>query len=473
MAVLVRGKPIFHQLNSSIDYAYNPEKTSYNPDPQESADILEMLQPYIDPKYTGKFLLKSAINCDSYETAYADMQATKTHYRKLDKRLGYHFYQSFHPDESVNPVQVHEIGLRLAQECWGESFEIAIGTHLNEEHLHNHFIINSVSFIDGLKYRDKLPFLKQFREINDRICKEYGLSIIDLSDTNRSKVHIKDRPSKDKLPKPNGIMRADIDACIRLSLSFDEFIQRLKSLGYTIPRYGPTIKYMSIRPPGKTADGKPRGSRRIHELGDEYSVDAIQHRIAQNTIEQVRQARKEAYEALPEPLSLPKPARITLPSQWRSPKRLNGLQARYYRILYTLGMVRRRPRGDGNRALYFSLRDQVREFSSYVRQAQLLRSNGIVSVSHLHEYRESIQLQVSEVTKQRRSLYYQRKQGILPEAEVDAVINRLTTQLKELRLAWHDCNAIEERSETTAQRLEVVQQYEKEQRQKATRGVTR
>ena len=359
MAVVVRGDPIHHQLDSSIDYAYNPEKTTYNPDPQESTDILEMLQPYIDPKNTGKFLLKSAINCDSYETAYADMQATKTHYRKLDKRLGYHFFQSFHPDESVNPVQVHEIGLRFAQECWGDRFEVAVGTHLNEEHLHNHFIINSVSFVDGLKYRDKMPFLKQFREISDRICKEYGLSTIDLSDPNRSKARQKERPSKDKIPKGNDIIRADIDACVRQSLSFDEFIQRLKSLGYTISRYGPSIKYISVRPPGKTPEGKPRASRRIHELGDEYSEEAVRHRIAQNTIEQVRQARKEAYEAITEPLSLPKPVRISIPAQWRSPKKLSGLQARYYRILYTLGMVRRQPRGDGNRAMYFSLHDQV------------------------------------------------------------------------------------------------------------------
>ena len=472
MAVLVRGEPIYHQLNSSIDYAYNPEKTSYTPDPQESTDILDMLQPYIDPKNTGKFLLKSAINCDSYETAFTDMQATKIRFRKTDKRLGYHFYQSFHPDETVSPVLVHEIGLRLAEECWGEHYEIAVGTHLNEDHLHNHFIFNSVSFIDGLKYSDKMPLLKKYREINDRICKEYGLSTIDLSDPNRSKAPRKERPSKDKLPRPSDTMRADIDACVRQSLSFDEFIQRLKSLGYTISRYGPTIKYMSIRPPGKTAEGKPLGARRIHELGEAYSEEAIRRRIAENTIEQVRQARREAYEAQTEALSLPKPVRITIPSTWR-PQKLTGLQARYYRILYTLGMVRRQPRGNENRAMYFSLRDQVREFSSYVRQSQLLTSNGITGLDQLNEYRVSIRSQISEITKKRRSLYYQRKQGMIPEGEADAAINRFTVKLKELRRTWHDCNAIEERSEATTQRIEAVRRYEKEQRQKATRGIAR
>ena len=62
---------------------------------------------------------------------------------------------------------------------WGNRFEVVVSTHLDKEHLHNHFVINSVSWVDGMKYDNRKSDIDHFRELNDAICKEHGLSIIE------------------------------------------------------------------------------------------------------------------------------------------------------------------------------------------------------------------------------------------------------------------------------------------------------
>ncbi|MEY8238492.1 relaxase/mobilization nuclease domain-containing protein [Lachnospiraceae bacterium 66-29] len=89
----------------------------------------------------------------------------------------WHGYQSFKPDE-VTPEQCHEIGLKFAREMWGDKYQIIVATHLDKGHLHNHFCFNSVSYLDGSKYNYSKSEQKRLREVSDRLCREYGLSVI-------------------------------------------------------------------------------------------------------------------------------------------------------------------------------------------------------------------------------------------------------------------------------------------------------
>ena len=130
------------------------------------------------------------------------MVATKKIYDKTDGIIGFHAYQSFKEGE-VTPDIAHEIGVKLAQEMWND-YEVVIATHQNTNHIHNHFIINSVSFKTGIKYNNNKTNYAKLRNISDSLCMEYKLGTLDeedrytkcfnknvLNDYNTFKVHTK------------------------------------------------------------------------------------------------------------------------------------------------------------------------------------------------------------------------------------------------------------------------------------------
>lgn len=129
------------RLDKRINYAVNGEKTTLD------AGITYAT----NPEKTEQHFFTSALNCESCETAYAEMQATKQRFGKLGGVIGYHFIQSFAPSE-VTPEQAHAIGVAFAQRLFGDRYEVVVGTHLDKAHLHNHVVVNSVSFVDGKKY---------------------------------------------------------------------------------------------------------------------------------------------------------------------------------------------------------------------------------------------------------------------------------------------------------------------------------
>ena len=93
-----------------------------------------------------------SINC-SVDTAYEEMALTKMFFHKEDKTLGYHIIQSFKRNK-VSPKTANLIGKELAEELWGDKYQVIICTHINKENVHNHLILNSVSFVDGKKYHN-------------------------------------------------------------------------------------------------------------------------------------------------------------------------------------------------------------------------------------------------------------------------------------------------------------------------------
>lgn len=96
------------------------------------------------------------------------MTITKEQYGKVGGILGFHAFQSF-AEREVTPEQCHAIGVRLAEEMWGDRFEVVVSTHLNTNHYHNHFVINSVSFKDGKRYYDKRETYAELRRLSDGV----------------------------------------------------------------------------------------------------------------------------------------------------------------------------------------------------------------------------------------------------------------------------------------------------------------
>lgn len=159
-------------LNRVFNYIKNPDKT------RELGDGLKEVLAYTTQGYkTNEKEYITGINCDP-KTSLKQMMNTKLSYNKMDGRLAFHAVQSFKPGE-VTPKKCHALGVQLAKQMWGNRFEVVVSTHLDKEHLHNHFVINSVSWVDGMKYDNRKSDIDHFRELNDAICKEHGLSIIE------------------------------------------------------------------------------------------------------------------------------------------------------------------------------------------------------------------------------------------------------------------------------------------------------
>ena len=122
--------------------------------------------------------------------------------------------------------------MRIAHEYFGDRFQVVVGTHIDKAHLHNHFVLNSVSFVDGHKYRNKLRYLDDLRALSDRFCREYELSVIDGAKKSGTEPYTDWKDRKSGTMPRSDVMRSDIDECIRQSLSFEQFISRMKGMGY-------------------------------------------------------------------------------------------------------------------------------------------------------------------------------------------------------------------------------------------------
>ena len=169
----VRGR-----LDHPIDYAENPEKTANlkytEADLQAMVDVMEYAT---NKNKTEQRFFVTGVNCDP-TTARDEMMITKAGWNDTSEIVCYHGFQSFKHGE-VTPEQAHEVGVKLAERMWGNRFQVIVATHLNTDCLHNHFVVNSVSFADGMHYHDNKANLRLLRQRSDELCREYALSVIE------------------------------------------------------------------------------------------------------------------------------------------------------------------------------------------------------------------------------------------------------------------------------------------------------
>ncbi len=128
--------------------------------------------------YDGKSKRKlvSGVNCDG-ANSFREFMATKKVYGKDNGFFFYHYAQSFSPKEKITPEQAHEIALEFAEKAW-PGYEVLVATHCDREHIHSHFVINSVGFESGMKLRQSPSTLKHLRKLSDEICIAHGFSVL-------------------------------------------------------------------------------------------------------------------------------------------------------------------------------------------------------------------------------------------------------------------------------------------------------
>lgn len=191
--------------------------------------------------------LVSGVNCRP-ESVYDDFLRTKLLYHKEGGTMFYHMVQSFPADEEADPVTAHAAALKLAE--WFQGREVLVCTHVDRDHIHSHFLINSVSFENGKKLHISEPELTQLRRCNDRVCAEYGLPVFQSQKKKRVKsmsgaeYHTAVRGESWKFRLMN-----TIDECMRYAHSREEFIALMRTEGYEV-RWNDSRKNITYTTPG-------------------------------------------------------------------------------------------------------------------------------------------------------------------------------------------------------------------------------
>lgn len=295
-------------LKRAIDYAMNDKVEDSLKD-----DIRDSVAYAIDDK-TGKVTYptySTVLNCktghpvDTFNALiqeYGKEEAEKGSSRTKDGKpiLAWHYHQNF--EGHVDPAIANEIGVRLAKEVFG-NFPVVIGTHTNTENTHNHIVVCAWD-LDGKKWHQHNAAYRHIREVSDRLCEEYGLSV--LRDTQKQKlirwedengqVHfyepterknelIRQRDSGELTTDDVGsyrntiaydktvskeetnreIVRQDIDRLLPVATSYEHLLEMLRQIGYTVKdkkKNGDWLKHIVFQPP--TAD---KGTR-DYKIGD-------------------------------------------------------------------------------------------------------------------------------------------------------------------------------------------------------------
>lgn len=346
----------FHgkHLKQALDYVMNPEKT-------QGGRLIE------------------GINCQP-EAAFEQMKSTKQRFGKLDKRQGYHLILSFKEGE-VTPDIAFEITRKFTEEYLKERYEAVFSVHDNTDHVHSHIIFNSVSYLDGKKYRyEKGDWEKEIQPITNRLCAEYGLSVIEPGE---EKEGIPEREEKNPYDKGrfrwNRMIMRDVDACILQADTYDDFIKMLQEKGYLVKQG----KYLSLKPPGMER------FMRSKTLGERYTEAYIRKRIEEETL--------TAYRAMQEKQA-PKIVKCYVKKYKRA--KLSGMQKRYYARLYRIGKLKKKPYSQ-----VWKYRDELRKMESLQKQYLFLVRHNIESVEQLTAVVQNLTDKKKETSSEKSRLY--------------------------------------------------------------------
>ncbi len=366
----------FHgkHLKSSLEYILKPEKTQ-------------------DGRLVG------AVNCQ-VDTAFEQMKETKRLFGKIDKRQGYHLILSFKENE-VDPDTAVEITQKFVQEYLGKEYEAVYAVHDNTEHVHSHIIFNSVSFVSGKKYRyEKGDWARDIQPITNRLCEEYGLSIIDIEEGKgeRANENYKDWSEyrEGKFVWADMIKR-DLDSCIIQANSFDDFVDLLKEKGYETKQG----KHFAVKPPGMTR------FKRCKSLGENYSEEQIWERIKKEDLA-FYQSQKESV----------KPQIVKYYIKRYRRARMSGLQKRYYARIYRTGQLKKKPYSQ-----VWKYKNDIRKMHKLQQQYLFLARHDIQNVVDLVATIENLTDKRKESSAEKSKVYRARQRcvnlfSVLDELEV-------------------------------------------------------
>ena len=396
---------IHSRLDRCLDYVQNDGKT----------DLGNAVDYICNPVKAG---FQTAINC-TLDKVFLQMQETKRRWDKYGGILGYHIVHSYAQGE-VTPEQAHEAGVEFARRLLGDKYEAVVCTHTDRDHLHCHIVFNSVSFMDGRKYRsDFKSYFHDLRDTSNAVSREHGFSVIDSN--GQGKHYSEWNAERSGKTTVRDLIRRDIDAALTGSLTHDMLLETLHRQGYTIKR-SPKVKHAAIRP--------PRGQRfvRLDSLGDGYTEHDLMQRL-----------NEQRYEPEPTPPVFSAQKRYTIRKRPRRylPVKRGSFRALYLYYLYLLSPRKRKPQ-----KIPFETRAEIRRAKQYRQQFFLLQKYHIDTKPELDMLSDALTNEMQIIVDRRKELYALRREQL--PAQLDADIDSLTAQLRPLRRELRLCGKIVE-----------------------------
>lgn len=424
-------------LSKLIDYAMNPSKTTVIKDINEEFENEEVV-------------FVRGINCTP-EFAKAQMQETKDRFNKNTGNVGYHIIQSFDDNEGNNE-QVFEIGCRLAEELFGDRFEVIVALHKNTDNLHCHIVVNSVSFVDGKKFNDNKAFLNKMRNVSDTLCKEQGLSVIENPKQSKHQCYPQYIAERDGEYNKFTTLKKDIDECILRTGGEKGFLYEMQKLGYkfdfTKPRV--TVNHPSYKRPVWLCD-----------LGDEYSFERISQRIYADW----------------------KHYRIDLPPQDEWEDYLYNFERNYKEVYVHFVTVVQTVKNCPKENYYIEkyLQKEIIKLDRLIEQQNLLCHNDIENGEQLQAYKQECINEMTEITEVRRVYRNKLKTAVRKcdekkIAEIKDTISLFSERLKILRKDINTCERIEKTEPEIEKKIDKILEIEQQQKNKSqnkNRGYSR
>lgn len=401
---------IKNRFDNVIDYVSNKDKTD-------------------NKKYV------SGINCLP-ETAFKEMSIVKKQYNKTNGILGFHAYQSFKGYE-VTSDEAHEIGIRLAEELWGDRFQVIVATHTNTKNVHNHFFINSVSFVDGKKYYDNKVNYAIMRRTSDDLCKEYELQTLEEKSFYKN---ICNRYARSN--KYLDSIRADIDYAISQARVYNDFTHILTKMGYELNH---EYNKMSIRkPPYK------RYTRVERTFGEEYSRESILFRIKHTLSFKV---------PFPECHTLTGRYKRKNKTSIRNKPKAKGLRALYYYYCYLLKVF---PKQKYPPKYSKAMKEEIKKMDNYSDSARFLVKYNITTLTEIKEYKSSAINKIVELKGLRENLWRKHKRIKIDEEGqfICSEIQKLATKIDELSKDIKLCNFIQDNTLKMKDNIKEINQGE-------------
>ena len=438
------------RLDHVVDYAKDKNKTKndYRENGFDKYDNIRQVVMYAtNADKTEKQFYTTGINCNVDE-AVEQMQLVKKIYNKENGILAFHAEQSFAEGE-VTPEMAHEIGVKLANEIWGDRFQVIVTTHLNTKHLHNHFVINSVSFKDGLKYYSNHVNTAILRRTSDELCDEYGISVLEektcKSGINYNNFYQKSLQNSDYYK----FAKEDIDYAIKHSYSNRDFHRILNSMGYSF--YYRAGKLSIRKEPHK------RNIRVERAFGEDYSEENIRRRILAN--EYVYEGKIYPYKKISGIFY----CRKGIFKKVYKPK---GIVALYYYYRHLLGFYKK---NNVPHKLTEQMRKDIAKMEHYSELIRFLCRYKLEKTENVYELKDKKLQEKQEILNARNRLYYKRGKGE-NQSEKDKItklIIQVTEELNKVKKEIKMCDEVVDNSDKMKVQIRKVEEKEHNKGKKA------
>ena len=391
---------------------------------------------------TEKMMYVSGVNCRP-DTAISEMQDTKKRFDKEDGIISYHLIQSFDGKE-ISPKKCHELGLQYAKELFGDDFQFVVATHLDTDNVHNHIVINSVSFKSGNKFYSNRETKDFIRITSDFICRENGLSVIKTpwKDKGYYKLYAKNNPYMQ-------LVKKDIDEAINISYSYKGFVSKLEAKGYYVSENEDTGLIIE-------RDESFQVVRPQELFGDNYTKEKIRYRIENKIYNQVYIPKKKYKMNIEEYNKF---------KQKQREHQLRELPALYILICLLLRIDPLPEKIEFNNyrvPITKEMKISIKHLNSLSQQTILLSENKINNLEELKSYRYNLEEKVRILKGKRENLWRKRSKETNPEIKekITHEIGNLKALIKKTNKDIVNCYEIENRIILLQKQLEFEKSKE-------------